>query len=167
MADDKTFHGAIALVKVNGKVIAKIRGIRGQETIRRVPVRGLGTILPSEQVPTEWDGSVNCDFIEVNFKDTGISDAIRRLFPNVASQVLSGNESFEDQLVLDSDGVTIDIFKKITDVIDANGQIKPKLTPYAIIRHALIESDGFDIGEGALVAHNQSFKYLTPITFMK
>lgn len=166
MAKPTTFHGAIALIKVGGQVIGKIRNIRGQESIRRTPVRGLGTILPSEQVPTEWDGSCSCDFIEVEFKTTGITDAIRRIFPNIASQVLNGGTSFEDQLVLDTDGVQIDIFKKVTDVILPNGNIRPKLEPYAVIRRALIESEGFDIAEGSIVGHSQSFKYLDPITFL-
>lgn len=167
MADTKTFTGAIALIKVDGIVIGKIRGIRGQETMRRVPVRGIGTILPSEQCVVEWDGSVNCDFIEVSFKNTGITNAIRRIFPNIASQVLTGTPSFEDQLVLDTDGVQLDIFKKVTDVIDANGIIKPKLKPYATIGNALIDAEGFDISDGAIVGHSQSFKYLNPITYLQ
>lgn len=162
-----TFTGAIALIKVNGQVIGKIRNIRGQENMRRVPVRGIGTILPSEQCVTEWEGTASCDFMEVYFQTSGITNAIRRIFPNIASQVLTGDPSFEDQLVLDTDGVQIDIFKKVTDVIGADGIIKPKLTPYAILRNCLIESEGFDISEGSIVGHSQSFKYLTPITYPK
>lgn len=158
--------GAIALIKVDGQVIGKMRGIRCNETVRRLPVRGIGTILPSEQAPTEWDGSLSCDFMEVEFKTTGITNAIRRIFPNIASQVLNGGTSFEDQLLLDSDGVQVDIFKKVADVIAADGTIKPKLKPYAIVRRCLIESDSFDISEGAIVGHSQTFKYLDPITYM-
>lgn len=165
--DTTTFTGAIALIKSSGIVIGKIRGIRGSETMRRLPTRGCGTILPSEQSVVEWDGTVSCDFIEVNFRDTGIINAIRRVFPNIASQVLTGQPSFEDQLVLDTDGVELDIFKKVTDVIGANGIIKPKLKPYAIIKRCLIDSEGFDISDGALVSHSQSFKYLDPITYNK
>lgn len=165
--DNKVLTGAIALIKVNGQVIGKMKGIRCQESMRRVPVRGLGTILPSEQAVTEWEGSISCDFMEILFQKTGITNAIRRIFPNIASQVLNGNASFEDQLVLDSDGVQIDVFKKVTDVIDANGIIKPKLLPYATIANCLIESDSFDISEGAIAGHSQSFKYLKPLTYLQ
>lgn len=161
------FTGALALIKTDGKVIGLIRGVRAQESIRRVPVRGIGTILPSEQAVTEWEGTVSCDFIEVDFKTTGITNAIRRIFPNIASQVLAGNVSFEDQLVLDTDGVQLDIFKKVKDVLDANGNIKPKLQPYAVISNCLIEQEGFDISDGSIVGHSQSFKYLKPISFPK
>jgi hypothetical protein len=159
--------GAIALIKVDGQVIGKMKGIRCQENMRRLPVRGLGTILPSEQAVVEWEGTLSCEFMEIEFQSTGIKNAVRRIFPNIASQVLNGNASFEDQLVLDVDGVQVDIFKKVTDVIGTDGVIKPKLKPYAIVRQCLIESDSFDISEGAIAGHSQSFKYLLPLTYLK
>lgn len=164
MADNKVITGAIALISVGGQVIGKMKSVRCQENIRRVPVRGIGTILPSEQAVTEWEGTLSCEFMEVNFAKTGITKAIRRAFPNIASQVLNGAASFEDQLVLDSEGVQVDIFKKVSDVVDANGIIKPKLQPYAIVKNCLIESDSFDISEGSIAGHSQSFKYLVPLT---
>lgn len=167
MADNKVLTGAIALIKVQGEVIGKMKSVRCQENMRRIAVRGIGTILPSEQAVIEWEGSLSCDFMEIRFEETGIKNAIRRMFPNIASQVLNGNSSFEDQLVLDTDGVQIDIFKKVTDVIDPfTGIIKPKLKPYAIVKNCLIESDSFDINEGSIAGHSQTFKYLTPLTFL-
>lgn len=166
MADTKVLTGAIALIKVQGEVIGKMRSVRCQENIRRIPVRGIGTILPSEQAVVEWEGTLSCEFMEIEFQNSGIKNAIRRTFSNVASQVLNGNSSFEDQLILDVDGVQVDIFKKVTDVIDANGTIKPKLKPYAIVKNCLIESDSFDISEGSIAGHSQSFKYLVPLTYL-
>jgi hypothetical protein len=166
MANQPVLTGAIALIKSSGVVVGKMKGVRCQENMRRLPVRGIGTILPSEQAVVEWEGTLSCEFLEIEFDKTGIPNAIRRNFPNVASQVLNGNASFEDQLVLDVDGVQIDIFKKITDVIAADGTIKPKLKPYAIVKQCLIESDSFDISEGAIAGHSQSFKYLVPLTYL-
>ena len=167
MAQDPVLTGAIALIKVQGQVIGKMKTVRCQEQIRRQPVRGIGTILPSEQAVTEWEGTLSCDFMEILFHKTGITNAIRRLFPNIASQVLLGQTSFEDQLVLDTDGVQIDIFKKVTDVINPDGTINPTLVPYAIVKKCLIESDSFDISDGAIAGHSQSFKYLTPLTYLQ
>jgi hypothetical protein len=161
--EDKVLTGAIALIKVNGVVIGKMRSVRVQEQFRRMEVRGLGTILPSEAPVVEWSGSLNCEFMSIDFKNDGIKDAVRRALPNIASQVLNGGQSFEDQLVLDYDGVQVDIFKKIADIIDSKGNIKPKLVPYAIVRNCLIESDSFDISEGSIAGHSQSFKYLKPV----
>ena len=167
MPDNKVITGAIALIKVDGIVIGKMKSVRCQENIRRIPVRGIGTILPSEQAVTEWEGTLSCEFMEIRFEETGIRNAIRRVFPNIASQVLAGNESFEDQLVLDTQGVQIDIFRKVTDLVDpVTGHIKPKLVPYAIVRNCLIESDSFDLSEGSIGGHSQSFKYLVPLTFL-
>lgn len=167
MSKNKVLTGAIALISVGGQTIGKMKSVRVQESIRRMPVRGIGTILPSEQAVTEWEGTLSCEFMEVDFKKTGITDAIRRVFPNVASQVLNEETSFEDQLILDSEGVQVDIFKKVSDVVDANGIIKPKLKPYATVYNCLIESDSFDISEGSIAGHSQSFKYLTPITYLQ
>jgi hypothetical protein len=165
MAKDTVVTGAIALIKVQGEVIGKMRSVRAQESFRRVKVQGIGTILPSEQAVIEWEGTLNCEFMEVEFSKTGITNAIRRAFPNIISQVANGEASFEDQLILDAEGVQVDIFKKVSDVIDANGVIKPKLKPYASVRNCMIESDGFDISEGSIAGHSQSFKYLSPLTY--
>jgi hypothetical protein len=167
MARDTVLTGAIALIKVKGEVIGKMKSVRCQEQIRRQPVRGIGTIIPSEQAVTEWEGTLSCEFMEIEFQKTGIKNAIRRIFPNITSQVTLGETSFEDQLVLDVDGVQIDIFKKVADVINPDGTIKPKLRPYAIVRKCLIESDSFDISEGSIAGHSQSFKYMTPLTYLE
>ena len=159
------FTGALALIKVKGKVIGKMKSVRCQENFRRQPVVGLGTILPSELAVTGWEGTLSCDFMEIDLATSGIKAALRRNFKNAASQVLVSQAStFEDQLVLDVEGVQIDIFKKLTDIIDpVTGDIKPKLEPYATVYHCLIESDSFDVSEGALAGRQQSFKYLLPL----
>ena len=167
MATETVLTGAIALIKVNGEVIGKMKSVRCQEQIRRQPVRGIGTIIPSEQAVIEWEGTLSCEFMEIQFQKTGIKNAIRRIFPNIASQVGLGEPSFEDNLVLDVDGVQIDIFKKVTDVVNPDGTIKPKLIPYATISRCLIESDSFDINEGSIAGHSQTFKYMTPLTFLQ
>lgn len=165
MADNKVLTGAIALIKVKGVVIGKMKTIRIQESFRRTEVVGLGTIIPSDAPVTAWQGTLSCEFMEVKFSETGITDAIKRKFTSPRSQVLTGGTSFEDQLVLDSEGVQVDIFKKITDIIDPNtGIIKPKAVPYVSVLNCLIESDSMDVSEGGLAGHSQTFKYLTPVT---
>lgn len=166
MANNKVLTGAIALIKVQGVVVGLMRSVRVQESFRRTPVRGIGTILPSEQAVTEWDGTLTCDFMEISFFNTGIRNAITREIGNIGSQVDSGNTSFEDELILNSDGVQVDIFKKIKDVINSDGTIKPKLVPHVTIKRCLIENESLDISEGGISGHNQSFKYLDPITLV-
>ena len=161
--DEKVLTGAIALIKVEGKVIGKMRNIRVQETIRRIPAIGIGTILMTEKLVVGWEGSLTCGFIHINMKKSGVPNAINRNFSNIESQVLNGLESFEDQLVLDTDGVQLDIFKKVADIVDDDGIIKPKAVPIAIIGNCLIESDTLEISEGALAGRNQTFSFLKPM----
>lgn len=165
---DRVLTGAIAIIRSGGKVIGRMKGIRCQENFRRTPVKGLGTILPSEKTVTDWDGTLSCDFMEVSIQKSGIPGAIRRDMTNTGSQVFNGGISFEDQLVLDADGVQIDIYKKMADLIDQQtGHIIPKAVPAYIVTRLLIESDSFDISEGAISGRSQSFGYLDPVLEVK
>lgn len=160
----RVLTGAIAIIRVKGIPVGKMRNIRYVENISRVQVRGIGTILASELAAVAWDGQLSCDFFEVRFQTSGIKDAILRNFTSARSRIADGLESFEDQLVLEQDGVQIDIFKKVADVIDPVTKIiKPAAVPYASIGRAFIESDGFDITDGGVSGHNQSFRCLDPV----
>lgn len=166
MSKPEVFTGALGIIKVNGIIVAKAKNVSATENFRRVEAVGIGTIFASEAPVVAFAGSVNCSFIEVSFRKTGLPGAVKRTFDNVFSQVLNGNSSMEDQLVLDGDGITMDIFRKVEDFIDpTTGLIRPKLDVYVTVRNMLIETDGFDITEQGLAGHNQTFKYLTPITF--
>jgi len=152
----KILTGAMAIVRVNGVPVGKMKNVRLQESIRRTRIGGLGTILPVEQAATEWSGSLSCSFYEIDFTKTGIPGGLRRDVEN--------KQAFEDQLILDSDGVQVDVFRKITDAIDpVTKLIKPKTVPYASVTRCLIEGDGVSINEGQVSGRDQSFSYLDPI----
>ncbi len=154
--DTKVMHGALGVVRKNGTAVGKMRNIRWTENVSRGDVRGIGTLLTSEAPAMAWGGSVSCDFYEIDFTTTGVPQSIRR--------DVQTNQEFEDQLLLDYDGVTLDIFKKVEDIIDeTTGLKKPKAIPYATLTKMLIESDGADLTEGAISGHNQSFRYLGPV----
>lgn len=160
MADEtpKVLHGALAIIKSNGVVIGKMRNIRATENMRRIDVRGLGTILNSESPVVEWSGTLSCSFFEITFKTQGVPGAIRR-------DVQSPQE-FEDNILLDHSGIQLDIFKKVEDFIDPTTKlIKAKTEPYAVVTRLLIESEDFDISEGSVAGHNQSFRFLDPILY--
>lgn len=164
------FTGALAIIKVNGVAVGLMRNVRVNESMRRVPVRGLGSILPKEAPVVEWAGSISCSFFEVDYKSSGIPNAVRRDVGvgNSASQIAGGinNANFEDQLVLDPDGVQLDIYKKATDIIDPNTKlINPKATPYAVVGRCLIESDNVNIDEGNVSGRDQSFLFLDPVIY--
>jgi hypothetical protein len=172
MATEKTLTGSIAIIKVNGQPVGLMRNVRVSESTRRVPVRGLGSIVPKEAPVVEWNGTISCSFFEINYLASGVKDAIRRDvgIGNALSTIATGNNqtNFEDNLVLDSVGVQLDIYKKIQDIIDpTSGLIVPKLKAYATIGRCLIESDNVTIDEGNVSGRDQTFVYLDPIVFDK
>lgn len=164
MNNNRVFHGSIGLIKVEGRVIGKMRSIQAQETYNRLDVQGLGTIFTSEAPVTKFNGTVSCEFMSVDFTREGIPGAIKRNLPSLASRIFDGEISLEDNISIDSDrGVQIDIFKKVEDLLLPDGSIKPKAIPYAVIQNCLLESDSFTVSEGTVAGHSQSFKYLRPI----
>lgn len=168
MALEPVLTGSIAIIKVNGQPVGLMRNVRISESTRRVPVRGLGSILPKEAPVVEWSGTVSCSFFEMSYEASGVNGAIRRDVGvgNAGSLIASNNAqtNFEDNLVLDTVGVQLDIYKKVKDIIDpTTGLIVPGLKPYAIIGHCLIESDNVTIDEGNVSGRDQTFMYLDPI----
>lgn len=157
MAANNVMHGALALVKRHGSVIGLMRNVRWSETTRRQEVQGLGSLLIKQLPAVQHGGTISCDFYEIDFKAGGVPDAIRR---DVQTE-----QEFEDNVLLE-DGVTLDIFKKVEDVIDPDTQKKrARLDPYAIIRNCFIETDGGDITEGTISGRNQTFRYLSPVIY--
>lgn len=166
--EDRVIHGSIALIKVGGITIGKMRSISAQENYQRIDVQGLGTIFTQEAPVVKFTGTLTCDFMSISFANEGIRGAIRRDLPNLASRIFEGEISLEDQLSIDSDtGVQVDVFKKIEDLVNPDGTIKPKAVPYAVIQNCMIESDSFNISEGTVGGKNQSFRFLKPIQLVK
>lgn len=153
--EGKIFTGALAVIRQNGSAIGRMRNIRWTEDVGRGEVRGIGTTLTSEVPALSWGGRGSADFYEVDFTTTGIG-GIRR--------DVKTNQDFDDQLMLEGDGLQLDIFKKETDFVDPNTGLKvPKAVPYAVLGQLYLESEGADITEGAISGHQISFRYLFPI----
>jgi hypothetical protein len=158
--------GAIAIIKSKGKVIGKLKSWRVTENITRGDVQGVGTIYSSEVPVLKYKGSLSCSSMSVSYKDGIIPDALKRGIGTIASQALIGNASFEDNLVLEDDGLTIECYKKVKDVVDPQtGFIKPKVIPYVVVNKAFIESSGLDVSEAAISGTDQSFSFLDPIIY--
>lgn len=152
--EGKVMTGNLAVIRKNGTVVGKMRNISWTEDMSRGEVRGIGTALTSEVPILSWGGRGSCDFYEVDFSTTGLGGINR----NVKT-----NQEFDDQLMLEGDGFQLDIFKKVTDVIDGNGKKIPKAVPYATLGQVYIDSEGSNITENTISGHNVSFRYLFPI----
>ena len=148
-----------------------MRDLRYSEDIRRQKAKGLGTIIAHEAPVTDWDARLSCSFFEMNMKLAGIPDAIRRDVGagNIRSSIVSGTfePNFEDNLVLDTEGITLEIYKKVKDAaLPGTGGPVPLYRPnkkiYCILSRIFIESDGFNISEGNIAARDQTFSVLDP-----
>ena len=158
MPKNEVITGALGIIKVKGRAIGKMRSIRVNENMRRVPIRGLGTILPKEMPIVEWAGTLQCDFFNIDFTKSQIPGAVKRILQTV--------QQFEDNILLDDDYLLqVDIYRKIKDIIDASGNIIPKITPYARISGLVINAENFDLTDGQVSNRNQSFDYIYPIIF--
>lgn len=162
--------GALAIIKVGGNAIGFMKNFHVSDQIRRVEIRGLGTILPQESDVVEWAGTVTCDFYEIDYKISGIPGAIERAVGpgNTASKIASGNNTpnFEDNLVLDATGVQIALYKKVEDYIDPKtGLINPAAVSYANLTRCFPTGENITIDEGQVSGRGQSFVFLDPIVY--
>lgn len=156
MSKDKVYTGAIAIIKRYGKAVGHMRDVTVNENFQRAEVKQLGSILPLEKPVVGWAGSLSCGFYFIDFVKSGIPDAVKRQVQN--------NGEFENNIVLDHDGVQIDLYKRLKDVIDPETKkITPKEAPVCTVRRALIESDNLTVSEGGVSGKNQSFSFLDPV----
>ena len=154
---EKVLTAPLAIIKVAGITVGKMKNIRVTETFRRGRVSGLGELTPSEVPALEWNGTLTCEFYEIKFEETGIPTVIHRIAPSL--------QAFVDDVLLQEDGVDIVIFKKIKDFVDTNGLIVGQLREHATITGAFMDREGIDIAEGQISGHNQDFTYIEPILY--
>lgn len=153
----KVLTAPLAVIKVDGIPVGKMRDIRVSETYRRGRVSGIGELTPSELPALEWNGTFTCDFYEVDFSKTGIPGAIKRR--------AGSTKEFVDNVLLQEEGVDVVIFKKVKDYVDESGITKSKLVPHLTVRGCFADREGMNISEGQISGHNQEFTYLDPILY--
>lgn len=150
----KTLTAPLAIIKVKGVTIGKMKDIRITETFRRGRVSGIGELTAQELPVQEFNGTLTAGFYEVDFTKTGIPGALNR---NVSSV-----EQFVDNILLDDSGVDITIYKKVV-ASETNGIKKSGIEPHLTIRNAFIDRDSMDLSEGQIAGHNQDFTYTDPV----
>lgn len=154
---DKVMTAPLAIIRVNGVAVGKMKSIRCTETIRRAKVVGLGALVASEYAPLDWSGSLNCGFFMIDLRKSAIPGALLRVTQTV--------QEWEDTLLLSNSGVQIDIMRKVEDVLLPTGVIRPKLEVFASIKGCFISRESFDISEGQISGRDVDFEYTTPILF--
>lgn len=157
---DKVMTAPLAIIKVGGVAIGKMKNIRVNESIRRGRVQGIGELTPSELPALEWSGSLNAGFYTIKFNSQD------KLTKSAILRNVNNPQEFVDTVLLQEDGVQIDIMKKVKDTVDpATGIITPKFEVFATVKGAFSTKEGFDISEGQISGKDVDFEYLNPILF--
>lgn len=154
---NKVFSGPLAIIRVQGVAVGKMKSIRCTESIRRAKVVGLGQLVASEYAPLDWSGTLNCGAFMI--------DLSKELFPGSLLRKVQTVQEWEDTLLLSNDGIQIDILRKVKDVLLPTGVIVPKLEVFASIKGAFLNRESFDISESQISGRDVDFEYSTPILF--
>lgn len=158
--EEKVMTAPLAIIKVNGKAIGKMKNIRVNESIQRGNVQGIGNLTPDELPALKWSGNLSAGFytIKLDKQDELTKNALLRNVSNV--------QEFVDTVLLQEEGLQIDIMKKVKDYRDPNtGVIYPQFELFASVRGAFISKESFDISEGQISGKDVDFEYMTPILF--
>lgn len=159
MATPQVFTGAMAIVTVGNDPtpIGKMKDISGSESLQRGRVGGLGTILPLEVPVLEWSGSFSCSYYLIDWAVARMAGSIKRR--------VDSNDNFENYLVLQEQGITVEIFKKVAGALNPDGTPRADRKSFAKIVGAFTNSEGFSLSEGQIGGHNQDFQYINPIIY--
>ena len=153
----KTMTAPLAIIKVDGKPIGKMRNIRLTENVRRGKVMGLGRLTPTELPALEWDGTLSTGFYLIDFSNEVIKAALLRKVQTL--------DEFVDTVLLQEEGVQIDILRKVKDVVLGNGVIVPKLEIFASVQGAFLTRESFDITESQISGRDDDFEYINPVLY--
>jgi hypothetical protein len=135
-----------------------MKNIRITESINRGKIFGIGSLTPSELPPLEWDGTLNCGFYLIDFSKQAIEGALQRTVNSI--------DEFVDSVLLQEQGVQIDIMRKVKDSVGSNGAIISRLEMFASVKGAFLTREGFDITESQISGRDADFEYTDPIIYL-
>lgn len=155
-----TVTGPVALIKVNGVTIGKIRDVRATETYARGEIRGLGNLEAQEVPVLSHSGTFSVDAFLIDLESSGIKQLLNR-------EVVSP-EQFVNTILLNENGIDIYLYKKIPVAVDDTTKLVTEVgeQPIAILRRCFLDSVNFNISEGQVSSHSQTGRFLDPIIFV-
>lgn len=147
----------LAIIKIKGETVGKMKNIRVQEQYQRGSVRGLGSLLEKERPILAVACTFSADAYVVSTKKLGTIDN-----PFVLRGVQS-TEQFVNTVLMQDLGVDIYIMKKNAKVIEDGIVTEGGEEGFLTIRDAFMESQSFDVQENQIAGQSVSGSYLTPI----
>ncbi len=154
----KVFTGALGIVKIGSTVIGKMQSISANENYNRTAIGGIGTIYDTDVPITKFSGSFTAAYTLIDWNLAARIEGQKRVGVGSAAQ-------FEMNAILADTPITIDVYKKVSDGLDGNGNVKQDANLAFQINDCYMDSESFNLAEGGVGSHNQSFRYLTPIMY--
>lgn len=147
----------LAIIKIKGTVVGKIKNLRIQEQYQRGNVMGIGALISSEKPIL----GIQCSFLAssyvVSVKKLGTIDN-----PFVIRGA-STTEQFVNTVLMQDNGVDIYVMKKGAKVITNGIVTEATEENLFVIKNAFLTSNSFDLNEGQISGSDLSGEYLEPI----
>lgn len=161
MDNERVMTAPLAVIKVNGQAVGKMKNVRVTEQIRRGRVTGLGRLNPSELPALEWSGTLSCSSYAINF-NLLMNKKKLGTFRNAGTV-----DAWANAVLLQEDGLEIAIMRKVRDgeIDSETGLVTSKLETFAKVTGAFANREGFDVQEGQISGRDTEFEYLEPILF--
>lgn len=155
---EKVLTAPLALIKIKGQTVGKIKNIRVQEQYQRGDVKGIGALISQEKPILGISCSFSCSAYVISVSKLGTIDN---------PFVLRGantTEQFVNTVLTQDSGVDIYIMKKGAKTINAQGIVtEADEINLFTIKNAFLTSQNFDIQEGQISGSDLTGEYLEPI----
>lgn len=157
-----TLTGPLAVIKVNGQVIGKMKTVRYNENLSRGRVGGLGTLNPMEVPAIAWDGTLSCESYLIEFNATIFNDSdLGKSFYRKVQTI----EDFINTVLLQEQGLQVDVLRKVKASQDSKGVITPGFEVFASFTGVFITRDGMEITENGIGGRNAEFNVINPVVY--
>ena len=152
---DPVTTGAIALIRINGKIIGHAKDISVDQNVTRGRVKGIGRVTPRELPGLEWAGSATVGYYLIDYRS-----------PAAMESTDGSVENYVNRLLLDTTGFTFDLFKKEGDLpSDLADPVEAAYEPFCSVHGVHIKGSRFQIQENAIGSENKTFDFLHPVVF--
>ena len=158
MADNgKVLTAPLALIKIKGTTVGKIKNFRVQEQYQRGDVRGVGALISSEKPILGIQCSFSASSYVISVKKLGTIDN-----PFVVRGAAT-IEQFVNTVLMQDNGVDIYVMKKGAKVISNGIVTEADEENMFVVKNAFLTSNSFDIQEGQIAGSDLAGEYLEPI----
>ena len=156
--EPKTLTAPLAIIKINGVAVGKIKNIRVTESYQRGDVKGLGVLIASEKPILTITCSFTTSSYFIDLRKLGTLDN-----PFIRRGVNQSLTDFVNTILLQDSGTDIYLYRKIASSVVKNIVISTDEQLIGVIHNAFIDSQNFDITEGQISGSDMSGTYLEPI----